>query len=263
MTPGTQRAERLYARALRLYPADFREMYAYAMCQAFRDALADASLSQRALLSIVLKDLITSLARENLAMLRDTFVRPALLFNALVLAAISTVLALALYSIPQQVLRQGANDPQIQLAGDLAARIEQGEAPGEAIPAGSVDMARSLAPFVIAYDAEGKPLASQARLKGEIPAPPPGVFDYVRQHGEERVSWQPIPGRVRGIRIAAVVKRVEGAHPGFVLAGRSLLEVETREQQVQQMAALAWIAMLGLILTGTLAWGWFTRKLPA
>ena len=63
-------------------------------------------------------------------MLRETYARPALLFNAAVLAGISTILALALYSIPQQVLRQGLNDPQIQLAGDMAARLEQGATVG-------------------------------------------------------------------------------------------------------------------------------------
>ena len=210
-------------------------------------------------------------------MLRDTFSRPALLFNALVLAGISTVLALALYAIPQHVLRQDADDPQLQLADDLAARLEQGVAPAEAVPPGQVDMARSLSPFVIVYDDQGQPLASQAQLDGSAPAPPAGVFDYVRRNGEERVSWQPRLGSVstrdekvavegkigahrgHGLRIAAVVERVGGAHPGFVLAGRSMQQVEERIGQVEQMAGLAWIAMLGLILMGTVGFGWFTR----
>src|ERR1035438_8964656 len=166
MTPAALNAEtleRIYAQALRLYPARFRAAHGAAMRQTFRDALRDRSLSRHALIPLVLGDLVTSLAKEHLAMLRDTFLRPALLFNAVVLAAISTVLALALYSIPQQVLRQGANDPQIQMAGDLAARLEQGVAPIEAVPAGAVDIARSLSPFVIAYDDQGQPLASQAQ----------------------------------------------------------------------------------------------------
>jgi hypothetical protein len=182
-----------------------------------------------------------------------------LIFNAVILAGISTGIALALYAIPQQVLRNGANDPQIQLATDAVARLEDGAPTTEAIPAGNVDMARSLAPFIIAYDDQGKPLASQARLNGGIPVPPAGVFDYVRQHGEERVSWQPILGTARGVRIAAVVERVSGAHPGFVLAGRSLREVEVREAHVRQMAGLTWIGMIALILIGTLAYGWLTR----
>ena len=192
-------------------------------------------------------------------MLRASLARPALLFNAAVLAGISTVLALALYAIPQQVLRLGANDPQVQMAGDLAARLEQGVAPAAAVVPDSIDMARSLAPFVIVYDDAGRPVASQAMLNGSVPTPPSGVFNYVRTHGEERVSWQPARGSAGPVRIAAVVMRVNGAHPGFVLAGRSLREVEAREELVQHLAGLAWLAMLGLIAVGTLAFGWSTR----
>ena len=176
-----------------------------------------------------------------------------------VLAAICTVLALALYTIPQQVLRQGANDPQIALAGDLVARLEQGVPPAEAVPAGTVDMALSLSSFVIVYDDQGLPLASQAQLNGQTPTPPRGVFDYVRQHGEDRISWQPR----RGVRIAAVIQRVNGTHPGFVLAGRNMREVEAREEQVEHMAGLAWIVMLGLIAAGTLAFGWLSKPKAA
>jgi hypothetical protein len=235
------------------------------MRQAFRDALADRSLSRRTLIPMVLRDLATSLTKAHLAMLRDTFSRPALLFNALVLAGISTILALALYAIPQQVLRQGADDPQLQLAGDLAARLEQGASPSESVPAGQVDMARSLAPFVIVYDDQGQPLASQAQLNGKTPVPPAGVFNFVRQHGEERVSWEPVLGSVRPVRIAAVVlrvKRPDGPAAEFVLAGRSLRQVEEREEKVSRMAGLAWIAMLGLIVVGTAGFGWFTRRQP-
>jgi hypothetical protein len=66
-------------------------------------------------------------------------------------------------------------------------------------------------------------------------------------------------GSVRGVRVAAVVERVDGAQPGFVLAGRNMREVEVREHLVGQLATLAWLAMLGLIFVATAAFGWFTR----
>ncbi|MFZ0303330.1 MAG: hypothetical protein WAL75_11610 [Terracidiphilus sp.] len=268
--PARPRAERLYACAVRLYPAGFRESYAEPMRQAFSDALADPSLDRRAFLSNAAKDYIASLCKEYLRMLRESCFRPVLLFNGLVLAAIATILALALYAIPQQLLRNGANDPQIQMATDLAATLSQygvtdGLRQGALLHSGNglVDMSRSLAPFLIVYDDQGRPLGSTAQLGGQTPTPPTGVFNYVRQHGEERVSWQPILGSTRGVRVAAVVERVDGAQPGFVLAGRSLREVEMREEQVKNMAGLAWLAMLGLIFAGTLGYGWLTCARPA
>ena len=260
------RLEGWYTRALRLYPAAFRAAYEAPMRQSFRDALADGDVERGALLRLAIRDLAVSLWREHMAMTRETFGRPALVFNALVLAGIATVAGLALYAIPQQVLRQGADDPQIQMATDLAARLDyygvsDGLRQGALLKDGSVvDMARSLSPFLIVYDDQGRPLGSTAQLGGQTPTPPAGVFDYVRTHGEERVSWQPVLGSTRGVRIAAVVERVGGAQPGFVLAGRSLLEVEKREQQVEHMAGLAWLGMLGLIVVGTLAFGLVTRR---
>jgi hypothetical protein len=257
--PPVSRLEHWYASALRLYPGHFQTAYSEAMQQAFRDALQDRSVRRRMLLATILSDLVTSLAKENLAMMRDTFARPAVLFNAIILSALATGLALALYAIPQQVLRQGANDPQIALAGDLVEKLESGVAPLDAVPSNAIDMARSLTPFVIVYDDQGRPIASQAELNRETPAPPMGVFANVRQNGESRISWQPVRGRERGLRIAAVVRRVTGQHAGFVLAGRSLREVEAREQQVSQMAGLTWIGMLGVIFIGSIAFGWYTR----
>jgi hypothetical protein len=229
------------------------------MHQAFRDAVGDKTLPRRQLVRLILLDLITSLLKERLSMLRDSLSRPAIVFNALVLAGIATGVALALYAIPQHVLRSGLNDPQIQLAGDTAARIEQGIAPTDAVPGGQqIDMARSLSPFVIVYDDQGHPIASQGTLNGSVPTPPPGVLENVRQHNEERLSWQPIRGSA-GVRIATVIQRVDGPHPGFVLAGRNMREVEARIADVQTMAGLTWLGMLALILLGTISFAIYTR----
>ena len=92
------------------------------------------------------------------------------------------------------------NDPQIAMATDLAALLNRygvtdGLRQGALLQSGGVvDMARSLSPFLIVYNDQGQPLGSNAQLDGQTPTPPAGVFDYVRQHGEERVSWQPILG---------------------------------------------------------------------
>jgi hypothetical protein len=258
-----RRFEAFYAAALHLYPGVFRDRHAQTMQQAMRDALQDNSIPRRSLLALVLRDLASSLAKEHLAMLRDTFARPAIVFNALVLSVLATGLALALYAIPQHVLRSGADDPQIALAGDLTAKLEQGVSPANAVPPASVDMATSLSPFVIVYDDQGHPLASQAQLNGAIPILPNGVFNYVREHGEERLSWQPVLGKERGVRIAAIVQRVEpanGAAGGFVLAGRNMREIEGRIRDVSQMAGLTWLGMLAVILFGSAVFAWSTRQ---
>lgn len=152
----------------------------------------------------------------------------------LMLLALATFIAGTGYVISQQVLRMSANDPQIQLAEDGAQRIAAGEDSTRVVPAGTVDISASLTPFVIVFDDSGKVLASSARLDGATPAPPKGVLDFVRSHGEERVTWQPR----RGVRLAAVVTR---AANGFVLAGRNLREVEIREALVFKLAALGWL----------------------
>jgi hypothetical protein len=98
-------------------------------------------------------------------------------------------------------------------------------------------------------------------LNGNIPTLPSGVFNNVRQRGEERLSWQPVRGP-GGVRIAAVVQRVNGAHPGFVLAGRNMREVEARIGDVGTMAGLTWLGMLGLIAVGTIGFGIYSGWKP-
>jgi hypothetical protein len=259
---SVNRMQAFYRFATWLYPPRFRAEYQSAMRQALVDALADGEQSRFAVLLLILTDLFTSLYREYFAMARDSFSRPVLFFNAFALAGIATVLALFLYMIPQQLLRLGADDPQIQLAGDLAEKLDEGAAPVEAVAPGQVDMERSLSPFVIVYDDRGVPIASQAQLEGKTPAPPPGVFDFVRQHGEERLSWQPARSGLRRVRIAAVIRRVGhlgSGGAGFVLAGRSMAQVEDRIEHVGLMARVAWLAMLAIILAVTIGFAWFVK----
>jgi hypothetical protein len=164
------------------------------------------------------------------------------------LAIVITAFSGLVYLAVQQVLRQDANDPQIQMAEDAAAALARGETVASVLPAGQVDVAQSLAPFVIVFDDAGTPVASSGQLHGQTPVIPAGVFDYVRQHGEDRITWQPEPG----VRIASVIVGYTGTSSGFVLAGRSLREVEKRESQAQTEAGLAWIVtLLGSLIVVT------------
>lgn len=156
------------------------------------------------------------------------------------LAVIITLFSGILYFAVQQVLRQSANDPQIQMAEDAATALASGKAVESVVPAALVDIAASIAPYLVVYDDAGKPVAASGLLHNQMPALPPGVFDYARQKGEDRITWQPEPG----VRSAAVVTRVSGSRPGFVLAARSLREVENREMNMEILVGLGWLGTL-------------------
>ncbi|MGE5222720.1 MAG: hypothetical protein ACM3PY_09790 [Omnitrophica WOR_2 bacterium] len=163
----------------------------------------------------------------------------------LALAAAITAICGLIYLAVQQNFRMGANDPQIQIAEDAAYRLANGESAASLVPAQSVDIARSLSPYLIIYDRDGKPIASNALLHSQVPQLPAGVLDYTRQAGEDRISWQPEPG----VRSAAVIVAIQGSSGGFVLAGRSLREVENRENNLTLIIGLGW----AVTLLGTLA----------
>ena len=136
-------------------------------------------------------------------------------------------------------MRQSANDPQIQIAEDSAAKLAVGESPDflRSNVYGNVDVAKSLAPFLITFDGSGKMLASDATLNGQSPVPPAGVFAYAKKHGLDKISWQP----AKGVRIAAVVAYYGGSREGYALSGRSLAEVENRIGSLQTLSFWAWL----------------------
>lgn len=165
----------------------------------------------------------------------------------LLIAIIISGLCGIFYAVIQQDIRQGANDPQIQMAEDAAAQLGSGQQVRDVVPAEKVDIATSLAPYIIVFDSTGKPIASSAQLNGQTPTIPSGVFDYVRQIGEDRITWQPQPG----VRSAIVVTQFKGVNSGFVVAGRSLREVEIREDNTLQITLIGWIAMLFITFVAT------------
>jgi hypothetical protein len=178
-------------------------------------------------------------------------------------AALITFTCLLSYLLVQQDLRMTANDPQIQIAEDVSQVLASGAAtPQEIVPPGQVvNIATSLDPYLIVFDSTGAVLGSSAVLNGKVPAIPPGVFASVRQNGEDRFTWQPEPG----VRSAVVVDSFPGSTPfgkaqggsltaggGFVLAGRSIREIEIREDNILHLTELAWIA--GIVVMFMVIW---------
>ena len=168
-------------------------------------------------------------------------------------AAVITFACMLGYLLVQQDLRQNANDPQVQIAEDISQAINSGSvSPMQIIPPGqTVDIATSLDPYIMIFDSTGKVIASSAMLAGQVPNVPVSVFSEVTQHGEDRITWQP----QFGVRGALVIDKYNGnasSTGGFVLAGRSLREVEIREENMLHITLLAWI--LGLIVMFAIVW---------
>jgi hypothetical protein len=146
------------------------------------------------------------------------------------------------YATVQQSLRQGLNDPQIQMAEDAAYALDHGKTIEEVVPAEMIDMDRSLAPFYIIYNSAQQPVAASGTLNDSLQTVPNGVLKFAKDNGENRLTWQPQPST----RIAAVIVPYKD---GFVLAGRNMREVEEREAQASQFASITWV----LAMVATLA----------
>lgn len=146
-----------------------------------------------------------------------------------------------LYAVVLQAQREAANDPQIQLAEDMASKLNNGGKPD--VLMSRVAIRTSLAPFVIIYDASGKVVSGSGYLDGKLPSAPYGVLASAAHRDYSWVTWQPADD----VRIAAVTVK---ANKYFVLSGRSLREVEKRENQSLQMSfagGLASLIVLGLV----------------
>jgi len=152
-------------------------------------------------------------------------------------AVVTTAFCALVYISVQQVLHSGLNDPQIQMAEDSAYALNNGATMDAVVPADKVEMSRSLAPFIVIYDNDGKPVASSGLLNGQMPDYPKGALDNSKQSGENRVSWQPNSA----VRVASVVVPFNN---GFVMAGRNMREVEQRELNAEQMAGVVWLLTL-------------------
>jgi hypothetical protein len=172
----------------------------------------------------------------RLASVHPLFVRAATLWVPIAVA-VTGVTALV-YGAVQQDLRQGANDPQIQMAEDAAARLNGGAAPNTVVPSEQIELAGSLNSYVMVFDAESRLVASSAQLNGQAPPFPPSVFDSARSRGQDRITWQP----AAGIRSAVVVQPWRN---GFVVVGRSLRLVEERIDQIFKLTGFAWLVTLG------------------
>lgn len=138
----------------------------------------------------------------------------------------------------QQVLRQSANDPQIQIAEDTAVNFSNDQIP---IISNKINIDKSLSTFIIIFDKDGNVLVSSAVLNNKVPTLPDGVLQETNSKKEIRFTWQP----ENGVRISAVLVK---ADKGYVLAGRSLREIEKREDNLHYITLAVWIVGVVILL---------------
>lgn len=169
--------------------------------------------------------------------------------DAYVIKAVGAILVIsivfgAMYAGLHQVLRESANDPQIQLAEDTAVTLNNDLTP--AVLSENVDVSKSLAPFVMVFNSQYQPVdASGGVVNGTPIAPPKGVFEFAKENGLHTFTWQP----TSDLRYAAVVQPYDD---GYVLSARSLREVESRTDQILMLCIIGWILAVGTSL-GTIA----------
>jgi len=150
-----------------------------------------------------------------------------------VVAVVTVVVAGVVY---QLALKQPANHPQVEVADAAVARLNAGANPASVLPANQVEIG-SPGLYVMVLDSDRTVLATSAHLDGQTVVPPAGVFDYARDHGDDRLTWQPAPG----VRSAIVVEAFRG---GFVVAGRTLSDSENLEGPLVMMAIVGWLAVV-------------------
>lgn len=172
------------------------------------------------------------------------------LATAAPIAAAALVVLAVVYAVAQQGYRNGADDPQHQLARDAAARLDRGEPPADVVAAETkggtaVDLRRQTSPFVIVVDAARKTTATagNATLDGDERVPPAGAI-----RKGNTFTWQP----ASGVREAVVVEATaDGTR--LVIAGRALRDVEHRIDDLTLEVALGMVAAVLVILATTAA----------
>ncbi|MDP4261063.1 MAG: hypothetical protein Q8941_00915 [Bacteroidota bacterium] len=184
--------------------------------------------------------------------------KKANLLTHLAAAAIVTILAGLIYASVQQAHRSGANDPQLQVAMDISNKVKQAGTAGKWFNTDTVEISQSLSVFSTLFDSRGEPVMSTGVLNGKMPHLPKGVFDFAKTNGENVFTWQP----ERSVRMAVVLKPLSSPAYSFVAVGRSLNEIEKREQNLLWMAFISWLLCMGVIMLHWLINFFKSRTLP-
>ena len=151
-----------------------------------------------------------------------------------------TLISIMVYGTAQQMLRMSANYVPLQLATDAVNKLNSGFSPRALPLPASIEISKSLYPFVIILDQNKKVIVTSATLDGEVPAIPSGTFDYVAKSGQDKVTWQPYPG----VREALVIDKYKnGSLSGYVVAGGTLKLTEDTIDKLGRDILIGWFVI--------------------
>ncbi len=166
-------------------------------------------------------------------------------FTWLPFAVMLTLVSGLIYLAVQQSLRSSAVNPQMQIAEDEANKLaESSSSTGYVTTLDTIDISKSLSPYVIVFDDNYNVNFSTALLNNNTPIPPDGVFEYTKANGLDTITWEP----QKGVRSVIVVQHFEGKNSGYVLVGRSLRQIELTEDHIMILIFVGWLASLFCML---------------
>lgn len=189
----------------------------------------------------------------------NTYIVRTLVIAVPLMVAVTCAEGLA-YANAEQMLRQGANEPQVQLAESIAAEIGSGAPPQAFVQGGAAPLETSQTPFILIADASGKTLGATGSVAGALPTLPAGVFGAHKDSfgtNDNRITWQP----AKNIREALVITPfTSGSTTGYVAVGRSLRETENQESRLTERTMLGWLASMAAILIASVAAAWLLSR---
>lgn len=161
---------------------------------------------------------------------------------------VATIVFGTIYVVTIQLDRLSANDAPLRLASQVATELREGQTTTlDEQP--HVDLARSLAPFVVVENSQGAATDGSGFLNGSLISLPTGVLTNAAKSGQDDVTWQPRSG----LRFATVTLKVGDQ---FVSAGQSLAPSDGRRGTFQLLIGVGWLAAM-VVIGG--CWIWLRR----
>jgi hypothetical protein len=237
---------RAYSAATHLYPDQFRWRYHAQMLDAVHHTYEESTTlgDDLHLAMSLVGDTLRGVLHEHARTASPK--RPGYIVAFVVLFSFLQLTAAVSY---QQYLRYAINCHPTMTVNKIVAEVASAPLTacqtlhGSRSEMATPDWLRGDDSFTALYDAAGQPVMSDITLHGALPRPPAGIFEYMRTHQIDRVTWQP----EQGIRVALVGQRLPNG--GFVLSGQSLLESENREARFHNLMLVIWIFMVATAVT--------------